>query len=77
LGDGGSLFLGFLLGVLTVVESYVTAQSPTLFPVVLPLLVLSVPLFDTFSVILIRWREGRPLFVGISAISPIAWWPWD
>lgn len=64
LGDGGSLFIGFLLGVLTVAESYVTAASPTLFPVALPFLVLSVPLFDTFSVIYIRFRQGRPLFVG-------------
>ncbi len=31
---------------------------------VVPVLVLGVPLFDTFSVILIRWREKRPLFVG-------------
>ena len=64
LGDGGSLFIGFLLGVLTVVESYVTSHTPTIFPVVLPLLVLSLPLFDTFSVICIRFCEKRPLFVG-------------
>ncbi len=64
LGDGGSLVIGFLLGVLTVLESYVTNDSPTLFPIALPLLVLSVPLFDTFSVIYIRLRERRPVFVG-------------
>jgi UDP-GlcNAc:undecaprenyl-phosphate GlcNAc-1-phosphate transferase len=31
---------------------------------VIPVLVLGVPLFDTFSVMFIRWREKRPLFVG-------------
>ena len=33
-------------------------------PVIVPILVLGVPLFDTFSVMMIRWQENRPLFVG-------------
>ncbi len=64
MGDAGSLFLGFTLAALTVSNSYVTPQSATKLPVVVPVLVLGVPLFDTFSVIVIRWKEKRPLFVG-------------
>ncbi len=64
MGDAGSLFLGFTLASLTVSSSYVTAQSATKLPVVIPVLVLGVPLFDTFSVMIIRWQEKRPLFVG-------------
>lgn len=64
LGDGGSLFIGYILGVLTVAESYVTAYSQSLFPVIMPVLVLSVPIFDTLSVMYIRYKEKRPLFVG-------------
>jgi UDP-GlcNAc:undecaprenyl-phosphate/decaprenyl-phosphate GlcNAc-1-phosphate transferase len=64
MGDSGSLFLGFMFGTLTVMGSYVVKSSTSLMPVVLPLLVLSIPLYDTFSVMFIRWREGRPLFVG-------------
>ena len=64
LGDTGSLFLGFTLGVLTTLESYVTRESSTLIPVILPVIVLSVPVFDMISVIVIRLREGRPIYIG-------------
>lgn len=64
MGDAGSLFIGFTLAVMTVSTSYITPQSASQLPVVVPVLVLGVPLFDTFSVMLIRWREKRPLFVG-------------
>ena len=64
MGDSGSLFLGYIFGVLTVMGSYVVETSASLLPVVLPILILSVPLYDTFSVMFIRWREKRPLFLG-------------
>ena len=64
MGDAGSLFIGYMLGTLTVVSSYITPESQTVIPVVIPLLVLGVPIYDTFSVMVIRWREHRPLFVG-------------
>ena len=64
MGDTGSLTLGFLFGATTILASYIGPNSPTVAPVVVPLLVLSVPIFDTLSVMAIRWREGRPLFVG-------------
>ena len=64
MGDAGSLFIGYTLAALTVSSSYITRQSSSQLPVVIPVLVLGVPLFDTFSVMVIRWREKRPLFVG-------------
>ena len=64
MGDAGSLFLGFMIATLTVSNSYVTPQSVSQLPVIVPILVLGVPLFDTFSVMMIRWQENRPLFVG-------------
>ncbi len=64
MGDAGSLFLGFMLSALTVSTSYMTPNSVSQLPVVVPVLVLGVPLFDTFSVIFIRWQEKRPLFIG-------------
>jgi len=64
MGDAGSLFIGFTLAVLTVSNSYVTTSSVSKLPVVVPVLVLGVPLFDTFSVMVIRCRQRRPLFVG-------------
>ena len=64
MGDSGSLFIGYIFGALTVMGSYVVNSSTSLMPVLIPILVLSVPLYDTFSVMFIRRREGRPLFVG-------------
>jgi UDP-GlcNAc:undecaprenyl-phosphate/decaprenyl-phosphate GlcNAc-1-phosphate transferase len=64
MGDSGSLYLGYMFSTITVTGSYVVASSTSLIPVVLPLLVLSIPIYDTFSVLFIRWREKRPLFVG-------------
>jgi len=64
MGDAGALFIGYMLAALTVSNSYITTRSVSQLPVVVPVLVLGVPLFDTFSVMVIRWKEGRSFFVG-------------
>jgi UDP-GlcNAc:undecaprenyl-phosphate/decaprenyl-phosphate GlcNAc-1-phosphate transferase len=64
MGDSGSLFLGFILSSLTILEHYMSSASSSLFPVLMPPLVLAVPLLDTLSVIYIRISEGRPVHVG-------------
>jgi len=64
LGDCGSLFIGYVIASLTLLESYVSNASSTLFPVLMPVLVLAVPIMDTATVVLIRLREGRPIYVG-------------
>jgi UDP-GlcNAc:undecaprenyl-phosphate/decaprenyl-phosphate GlcNAc-1-phosphate transferase len=64
LGDCGSLFIGYLMGSLTLLERYVSHASGTLFPVLMPVVVLAVPIVDTASVVVIRMREGRPVYVG-------------
>ena len=66
LGDCGSLFIGFTLGSLTLLERYVSHASSTLFPVLMPVLVLALPILDTATVTFIRLREGRPIYVGDS-----------
>ena len=40
--------------------------SSTLFPVLMPVLVLALPILDTATVVVIRLREGRPIYVGDS-----------
>ncbi len=64
MGDSGSLFLGYIFATLTVTGSYVVPTSQTHIPIMIPILILSIPLYDTFSVMFIRWREKRPLFLG-------------
>lgn len=64
MGDSGSLFIGYMLAALSAMVTYYEAGVPTQLPVVAPLIVLGVPLFDTVSVLLIRWRNGAPLMKG-------------
>lgn len=64
MGDSGSLFLGYMFACLTILGTYIVPSTPSLVPVAMPLLILSIPLYDTFSVMFIRWRENRPLFEG-------------
>jgi UDP-GlcNAc:undecaprenyl-phosphate GlcNAc-1-phosphate transferase len=64
LGDCGSLFIGYVMAALTLLERYVSEASSTLFPVLMPVLVLAVPLIDTTTVIIIRLKEHRPIYVG-------------
>lgn len=64
LGDSGSTHLGYLFGVLTVVSTYYQPGAPSQLSVLMPVVVLGVPLFDTLSVMWIRWRAGRPLMQG-------------
>ena len=64
LGDCGSLFIGFTLASLTLLQRYVSHASSTLFPVLMPVLVLALPILDTATVVFIRAREGRPIYVG-------------
>lgn len=64
LGDAGSTHLGFLIAALMILGTYYQRGVPTQLPILMPLIVLAVPLFDTASVMWIRWRAGRPLMVG-------------
>jgi UDP-GlcNAc:undecaprenyl-phosphate/decaprenyl-phosphate GlcNAc-1-phosphate transferase len=66
LGDCGSLFIGFTLAALTLLQRYVSHASSTYFPVLMPVLVLALPILDTTTVTIIRLREGRPIYVGDS-----------
>jgi len=61
LGDTGSLFIGFLLGALSMLVSY---SSHNRWAVVTPVVLLAVPIFDTCFVAFHRARKGIPFFRG-------------
>ncbi len=63
MGDAGSLFVGYVLASLTVLGTYYQGRG-SLYSVCMPVLVLGVPLFDTASVLWIRFCSGKPLFQG-------------
>ena len=58
MGDGGSLFLGFMIAVLSVVGPL---KRSTIVAVVVPVIVLGIPIFDTFFAILRRLVNRRPI----------------
>jgi UDP-GlcNAc:undecaprenyl-phosphate GlcNAc-1-phosphate transferase len=58
MGDSGALFLGFALATISLLGVMKSVAAITL---VVPLLVIWVPIFDTGSAIIRRWRHGRPI----------------
>lgn len=64
MGSSGSLFLGYVLAISVVRASFGTNAHSPVFPIFMPVLLMAVPLYDTASVMLIRWRAGRPVFKG-------------
>ena len=55
LGESGSLFIGFMLGVLAILGGGKLATA---------LLVMAVPILDVARVLYVRWRKHLPLFQG-------------
>lgn len=62
MGDGGSMMIGFVLAAVSVQGVYLFKTRLTHLPIITPVIVLGVPLFDTFSVMAIRRMRGLPLF---------------
>jgi UDP-GlcNAc:undecaprenyl-phosphate GlcNAc-1-phosphate transferase len=64
LGDAGSHLTGYLLAVLAILPHFYTRKNPHPLAVLTPLLVLAVPLGDLIWVVLLRWKIGKPFYVG-------------
>ena len=60
MGDSGSYFLGFVLGTTSLVGS--TQKTSTAVAILVPVLALGVPIFDTLFTMLRRFLERRPIF---------------
>jgi UDP-GlcNAc:undecaprenyl-phosphate GlcNAc-1-phosphate transferase len=61
MGDLGSHFLGFTIASIAVIGAFKIAASMA---ILLPLLVLAVPIFDTAFAIARRYRRRQPIFQG-------------
>ena len=64
LGDAGSHLTGYLLAVLAILPHFFTEKHPHHWAVLTPLFVLAVPLADLAWVVVLRWRMGKPVYVG-------------
>lgn len=61
MGDTGSMFIGFMIGAISMIGKY------TLFNKIgflVPLVILGIPIFDTLFVMYIRFRRGLSMFRG-------------
>jgi UDP-GlcNAc:undecaprenyl-phosphate GlcNAc-1-phosphate transferase len=66
MGDAGSMFCGYFLATIAVMGTFHIEHNSASTPIAVaaPLLALSVPLFDTASVIFLRWRSGQSIMMG-------------
>jgi UDP-GlcNAc:undecaprenyl-phosphate GlcNAc-1-phosphate transferase len=69
IGDAGSMFIGFWVGVFTwpLVGGFRAPSQDFLFGLdhlIPPFLILGVPLFDACFVLIMRLKEGRPIYLG-------------
>ncbi len=62
MGDAGSLFIGFILSILTIMGTFYIKGSATLYPVLMPVIILGLPIYDTMSVIVIRTKNRESIF---------------
>lgn len=58
MGDSGSLTLGYVLGAISIMGF---AKGATLVALVLPILILAIPIFDTAFAIVRRWLQHKPI----------------
>ncbi len=58
MGDGGSLYLGFMLATLSILG---TVKSATLVAMIIPVMVLGFPIFDTMFAIFRRFINNKPI----------------
>jgi UDP-GlcNAc:undecaprenyl-phosphate/decaprenyl-phosphate GlcNAc-1-phosphate transferase len=64
LGDSGSHLVGYLLAVMAMLPHFHSDQHPRPLAVLSPLLILAIPLADLVWVVILRWRNGQPFYVG-------------
>lgn len=58
MGDGGSLFLGFMIAVLSIISPL---KRATFVSMIVPVVTLGIPIFDTFYAILRRMIHRQPI----------------
>lgn len=62
MGDSGAYFIGFCIAVATLLATYAGYQTPKRHAILAPVVVMAVPLYDMFTVLLIRLRAGKSPF---------------
>lgn len=61
MGDTGSMFIGFMISALAMIGKYTLFNK---IGILVPLVILGIPVFDTLFVMYIRYRRGLSMFRG-------------
>lgn len=64
LGDNGALFIGYNLALQTILQSFFISGKSSHAAVLLPCFIFLIPIYDTLSVIFIRLKNKKPIYVG-------------
>ncbi len=54
MGSAGSMFIGYILSLTTILATFTISNASTDYVIALPVIILSIPLYDTISVIFLR-----------------------
>lgn len=58
MGDGGALYLGFMIAIMSVISPL---KQATIISIIVPVIALAIPIFDTFSAIVRRALRHQPI----------------
>ncbi|MBN2448515.1 MAG: undecaprenyl/decaprenyl-phosphate alpha-N-acetylglucosaminyl 1-phosphate transferase [Phycisphaerae bacterium] len=59
MGDAGSLVVGYMMAVSTILTTYYQAEGTPPYALAMPLVIMAIPLYDFITVIAVRIAEGR------------------
>ncbi len=54
MGSSGSMFIGYILSITTILATFTISSASTSYVLALPVVILGIPIYDTFSVIFLR-----------------------
>lgn len=66
MGDAGSMFIGYNLAAMSTLATFLssTKQEWSEWAIIMPVVIMAVPIFDTLSVVIIRIKNHKPIYVG-------------
>lgn len=59
MGSAGSMFIGYVLSVVTILATFMVSEVSSHFALLIPIAILGIPIYDTFSVIIIRILQKK------------------
>ena len=61
MGSAGSMFIGYVLSVVTILATFMIKETSSYSALLIPIAILGIPVYDTFSVIIIRITQRKSI----------------